>query len=298
MLSLQRVASFARPAPEWPPSRYCRRRPIARSPMSQPISPSLRVRVALAGAFAAAFAAYYWYFVRTEAGQRADASTLGATAWYRDLLGGAEGDLRRFLPLIAVALAAVALVWALVNRRWRDAAWAAALPIAGYGLAGVLRNYVLSRPYLGDFDYLNNTLPTGRVVATVACLVVAIWLAPPRWWASPMVIVGALLGGAVGTLQVVTFAHRFADVVASALLVGVLASLWPMARRSAPLLSIIAWAVVGIGACAVGTWLVIRWDAAEYDPSTQVPACLGIAAAMTGSSALALVAGTVTRARD
>jgi peptidoglycan/LPS O-acetylase OafA/YrhL len=259
--------------------------------------PRIGVRITHAAQFAVAFGLFYWYFVTTEAGQRADASTLGATEWYRNGLAGAEESLRRFLPLVAVALAGVALLGAALQRRWRDVLWGAALPVVGYGLAGVLRNYVLWRPELGDYAYPVNTLPTGRVVATVALLVVAIWLAPPRLWTSPMIVVAALLAGGVGTMQVATFAHRFADVVTSALLVGVLAALWPMSRRRIPAWCLGAWVVAGLGATIVGTWLVLKWDAAEYDPSTQVAACLGIAAAMTGSAALALVAGTVVPRR-
>lgn len=265
--------------------------------MSREGIPRAGARIVVAALFAAALGILYWYFVTTEAGQRADAATLGATEWYRIELHGLEYHLRRFAPLVAVAAAIAALVYAAVQRRWRDAAWAAALPVVGYGLAAVLRNYVFGRPQLGDFAYPVNTLPTGRVVATVACLVVAIWLAPPAWWRSPLIAAGSLIASVVGTAQVATFAHRYSDVVASALLVGVLAALWPMARRPIPTLALAAWIASGAAATAIGTWLVIRWDAQGYPESTQVAACLGIAAAMAGSAALAIVAGTVTRRR-
>lgn len=260
--------------------------------------PRIGVRIAVSFLFVLAFGALYWYFVTTEAGQRADAATLGATEWYRVKLGGLEYHLRRLAPLVAVAAAGAALVYAGIRRRWHDLLWAAALPVVGYGLAGVLRNYVLARPELGDFAYPVNTLPTGRVVATVACLVVAVWLAPPSWWRSPLIVGSALLAAVVGTAQVATFAHRYADVIASALLVGVLAPLWPIARRPVSLVAIIAWVVAGSAATGVGTWFVIRWDAEGYPPATQVAACLGIAMAMAGSAALALIASTVVPKRS
>ena len=108
---------------------------------------------------------------------------------------------------------------------------------------------------------------------------------------------GAVIASVVGTAQVATFAHRYSDVIASALLVGVLAALWPMSRRPIHPLAVAAWAIAGAAATAVGTWLVIDWDARGYPPSTQVATCVGIAAAMAGSAALALVAGTVTARR-
>ena len=87
--------------------------------MSERNIPRLGARIGVAALFAIALGALYWYFVTTEAGQRADAATLGATEWYRVELDGLEYHLRRFAPLVAVAAAAGALVYAAIRRRWR-----------------------------------------------------------------------------------------------------------------------------------------------------------------------------------
>ncbi|MFN3867359.1 MAG: phosphatase PAP2 family protein, partial [Demequina sp.] len=223
-------------------------------------------------ALCAAFAVVYWLHVTLEDGQRMDAASLGATALVRDQRGELTDAARRGIPLAAAAAAAVTVLIAFVRGRRRDAVVAALLPVVAYALAAVLRDLVLPRPYLGEYAYLENTLPSGHVVVTVSCLVVIAWLLPAAIPGSVVVLIAALVTGAAGLTQVAAFAHRFADVVAGALLVGVLAAAWPMRRRQWHVAVLAGWIVVGAVAIVAGTWLLHRWDAAGYPPHEQAAA--------------------------
>lgn len=175
------------------------------------------VAVAAAVAFVLLVAAA----VGTGAGQQLDADV------FSDLvrLGAAAHRMASVLrPGAPLALAGVALVLggaACAQGRWLAAVGSALFVAACTAVSPVLRDDVIARPHHGVGGYVVNTLPSTH--ATVTCALGVAVLALWPWRRGPAVAIGTGVVVAAGMLaSVVSWAHRPADVVASALLVAAL----------------------------------------------------------------------------
>ncbi|WP_427383669.1 phosphatase PAP2 family protein [Janibacter sp. G56] len=151
----------------------------------------------------------------------------------------AVGPSQQWLPVLARdvlpgAMAVVVLIGAIravATGRW--GAVLACLPIVVVPvlLGPFLRDVVLWRPQFG-YSYPENTLPSTHASAVVALTVAVaiLWPRRPGWIdRGLLLVVGLALVG-----NVVDYAHRPSDVVASLLLVGAVAALtgWIVPRPS------------------------------------------------------------------
>ncbi len=180
----------------------------------------VRTAVVLVGVLAAAGVWATWrVFVGTYDGQLLDqASFEGAELGRNELWRVAEPVLDVIsVPFIAGVLA-VAVIVALVRRRWLLAAQVALL-IAGANASGQLLKYgVFDRPDLDVADRLFNTLPSGHTIAATSCAV-ALVLVVPRRFRAAVAVVGALYAAGTGVSTLIGAWHRPGDVVAAVLLV-------------------------------------------------------------------------------
>lgn len=168
---------------------------------------------------AVAFVAVYATAVLTEPGQRLDDEIFGLA---QQLTPGVLHEplqvlARRVLPACA-AMAGAALWFAgLWRRRWRDVLRASVIVMIAIPLSRGLR-LVLPRPDHG-YSYDVNTLPSTHATVVVA-VAVAVWILwpgqRPDWLPAGLVAVTVLTcqGNVVG------YAHRPSDVLASVLLVA------------------------------------------------------------------------------
>lgn len=194
----------------------------------------MRVRRSLgwSAASAAAFLVLYALAVLTPWGQVVDGHSLGQP--YRAV--ASFSVLRLACPVAAGAMAVVAVVIALVRRRWMDTL-ACLLGAAVVILAsGWVRDDVLHRPPFDGATY-GNSFPSRHVVVTcaIALIVVRLWpWASGRrvvvWLAIAVVVVDALA-------SVATYAHRASDTMGAVLLVLVLVPVYarvhlPSLRRA------------------------------------------------------------------
>lgn len=177
----------------------------------------------------------YGIAVLTEPGQHLDDEIFG---WVQRL---AVGPLRPGLPFAArrvlpfVMLCALVLVagWRLARGSRASVAVALLVPMVSIPLARGLR-LSLPRPDHG-YSYVDNTMPSTHATVVVAAVVGIAMLWPeerPRWlmWFLGAVTLIACLGNVVG------HAHRPSDVVASVLLVLVVAGVVRgLSSRLAPL---------------------------------------------------------------
>ena len=235
-------------------------------------------RLSFSLASVAVFILIYVWAVTTTHGQEFDGSTLALGSQWREQWG--EQSLARtadLAPWVLVVPAALLLAVTALRGRWKIALIAAALPVAIYAIATLLHDYVLPRPYLGDFGYEINTLPSERLAVAVACCAVMTWLAPRFAARAVLVPILALAAGAVGALEVAAFSSRFADVVACAPLVGVLAAWWLPTGAPRSRVLTIAWAVLAAALGTVGAVLMVQWAGADYDPAAMMPGLIGTA---------------------
>lgn len=172
---------------------------------------------AFSSLFLGALLLLYAVAVRTYTGQVADV-TLYRWSHVLNHGGGLSGAVRSNLHIPLLLICLVLVVLALRARDWRRLAAgltvAAATPVASHWL----RDVVFDRPYLGDHDFLMNTLPSGHVSlsAALAVAIVILWPSRARWpiGAAAVVVTAASLA------SVVAHAHRPSDVLASVLLTG------------------------------------------------------------------------------
>ncbi|MBW4031758.1 MAG: phosphatase PAP2 family protein [Acidobacteria bacterium] len=237
-------------------------------------------------------------FLRTAWGQRLDASTFGAVVPLREMLGVWADRSRLVLPALAAALASIALIFALVRGRWRSTIAPVVLVVLTLVICTVLKDFVVVRPYFGDFGYPQNTFPSGHTAVTVAALVALYWLLPrPHLLATVPLI---LLGSATALFQVASYAHRLSDVIGGALLVGLLAVFFvgPIGTLRASRRWLL-WTAV-LATAVVGALCLMSWEASGYNPSQQWTATAGIAltAGAGVSAALAVAAERPTRQRE
>jgi hypothetical protein len=204
--------------------------------------------------FALAVVLVYLTFVWTRVGQQLDAAAFIAAGALASSPFGVVVDQTRTTAVVALAAAAtIAGVFALIQRRLHAVSIALLLVVSSAGIAHALRAE-LPRPYLGEFAYKYNTLPSGHA-ASAAAIVVALLVLLPRGLASrTMNFVAILVITAAALASVLSFAHRPSDVLASVFIVGCLGSLLRLFRDAAspPLLSSSSlWAVGATVAAAL-----------------------------------------------
>lgn len=209
--------------------------------------------------FALAVVLVYLTFVWTRVGQQLDAAAFIAAGTLASSPFGVVVHQTRTTAVVALAAAAtIAGVFALIQRRLHAMSIALLLVVSSAGIAHALRA-ALPRPYLGEFAYRYNTLPSGHA-ASAAALVLALLVLLPRGAASQIMNFAAILVITAAALaSVLSFAHRPSDVLASVFIVGCFGSLLRLSRDAAspPQLSTSGLWVVGATAVAALLYLAL-----------------------------------------
>ncbi len=181
---------------------------------------AVRTVVVLVGCLAALGVWATWrVFVGTYDGQLLDQAAFEGVELGRNQLWRVAEPVLDVIsvPFIAGVLA-IAVIVALVRRRWLLAAQVALL-IAGANASGQLLKYGLfERPDLEVGDRLANTLPSGHTIAATSCAV-ALVLVVPRKARAAVAVVGGLYAAGTGVSTLIGAWHRPGDVVAAVLLV-------------------------------------------------------------------------------
>ncbi|NYF99046.1 phosphatase PAP2 family protein [Janibacter cremeus] len=128
---------------------------------------------------------------------------------------------RTVLPRAALVALVVIGTVAVLRRRWSRVLMGASVVLMSVPTSWLLRQW-LPRPDHG-YSYVENTLPSTHVTAVTAAVVAIALLIPlrPAWL--DRVLLGLVALACLGS--VVGYAHRPSDVLASVLLVGVVAGL-------------------------------------------------------------------------
>jgi hypothetical protein len=262
-----------------------------------PQAPILR-SVLVSLVFLAVGIAVYVFFIATATGQLLDASSFGAVMWLRVGGGGWASALRTLLLVASGALFVVLLVVALLQRRAREAGVALVICVIALLLSGALKQFVVSRPHLGNFGYSYNTFPSGHETITVASLVGAYLLLPDRSRRPVILLLFLVLGTASGAFQVIAYAHRPSDVIGAALLVGAVAAWIP--GRSEGIGARWRWTLWGIVAIAAtgGTLCLVGWQTHHFSTSEQVIGTIGIVLATAAAVGGALIVGAERSTRS
>lgn len=159
-------------------------------------------------------------FVRSGRGQTVDQLALEGAARGQGRLWELAEPVLGVVSTTFVGLAlAIAVVLALVRRRWALAAQVVVLVVGANLTTQVLKHVVLDRPALLDVPRADvNTLPSGHT--TVAASVAAgLLVAVPRRWRPVVAVAGAGFTAATGVSTLVGQWHRPSDVVAGVLVV-------------------------------------------------------------------------------
>ncbi|WP_159440525.1 phosphatase PAP2 family protein [Tersicoccus phoenicis] len=188
----------------------------------QPGARTLPVAALWTGAVVCATAVFavYAFFVRTVLGQQLDEAPLTSAQRLHTAEAPAAVWLQT-LPwfLIAGVLIGLAVLIALVRRRWAVLI-AVGVTVAGATLSTQFLKYaVFSRPDLGVDTLTLNSLPSGHTTAGGAAAV-ALLLAVPRRWRPVFGVAGAAFTTLVAGSTLVSYWHRPADVVAALGVVG------------------------------------------------------------------------------
>lgn len=159
----------------------------------------------------------YTVAVRTHTGQVADLAVY-RLSHLLNYGGGISETIRSALHLPLLTGYLLVAVMAIRARRWRQLVVSLAVLAATPAVSRWLRDAVFDRPFLGEHDFVMNTLPSGHVSlsAALAVAIVMLWPSRARW---PILAAGAVVTAA-SLASVVGHAHRPSDVVASALLTG------------------------------------------------------------------------------
>jgi len=240
--------------------------------------------------FLAASIAVYLSLIRSETGQRFDASTFGAVVWVRDSIGPWSELLRDVITVVAGVILLVFLTVALVKQRLSDATSAAAVAALSLAVCTVLKN-IIDRPFLGEYGYLVNTFPSSRAAVTVGALIGAYWLLPARFKHPALLLPLVVIGAGAGLFQVVSYAHRLSDSLGGALIAGLLAALF--VGRGGGLSVAWRWVlwslVVVLAVLAIGC--LVSWEASGYATGQQMVGTLGILLASGACVTAALAVG-------
>lgn len=259
-------------------------------------------------------------FVATVAGQQVERLAFdGARFGQTHLWSTAHGVLDVVSTPFIAAVLAIAVVVALVRRRWELAVQVAVLVAGANVSTRVLKLLVLDRPALGLRGTGDNTLPSGHTTAAASVSAALLFVVPPR--ARPWV---AVLGGgytaATGVSTLIGRWHRPSDAVAATLVVlawtAVACALVtrrgpvPTVTDQLPAVASAAGArtahrvalgvllVGGLAAAGVGLILLVRtWSvrAAQATRAAEVLAYAGGVSAVVAASALTFAAMLVLR---
>lgn len=261
-------------------------------------SPLIAVLVALA---AVAGIVLTWHvLVLSPRGQQLDdAAVDGALYGQGRLWQLAEPVLDVVSVGFVVVVLGVAMVLALLRRRWGLAVQVAVLVIGANVTTQVLKHAVLERPDLGHGT--GNSLPSGHTTVAAAVSVALLMVAPRR--ARPVVaLVGAAYTGATGVATMVGQWHRPSDVLAAILVVlawtGLVCALTSPSERderggSAVATSltcgllVLAALVAGAAGWAIITGAELPLIGAATASGSDVRAYVGMAAIVTALTAAA-----------
>lgn len=190
----------------------------------------------LSGAFSVGLVALYLAAVWTPVGQLIDAGTLGVLGWFRSDAWLAFYDGRDIVLYSVLVGALVAALTVMLERRWKPVVYSGLL-VAIVAAASVVLKDLLHRPYLGDFAYAENTLPSGHTAVTLAASIAIIWCGP-RWFSPVLVVLLGALVSFVALGSVLSSAHRASDSLAGALLTGAVScGLAAVSRATLPISS-------------------------------------------------------------
>ncbi|MFD3538351.1 phosphatase PAP2 family protein [Streptomyces sp. NPDC058662] len=148
--------------------------------------------------------------------ERLHETALDHPAWVRvlDILTGVVWD-----PVTMRLLVALLVIWLLIRRAWRLAAWASVTAVAG-ALTGVLVKIMVerARPHLPDpvADAPGFSFPSGHAMtATTSCAVLLLVLLPlvPRGWRPVAWALALVSVVGVGYTRVALGVHWVSDVV-------------------------------------------------------------------------------------
>ena len=269
----------------------------------RPRRSALVVCVVLAVMLIAAAGGVWWMAVRTAEGQAFEDMVwqyLPSTVF--DPLRVAALPFARSLTVIAltVAMGSVAVIVAIVRRRWRLVGQAVALAALCY--AATWLKPVLPRPMLiHTVSRQANSAPSGHTMMAAAAAMVLL-IAVPRAWRAVTAVVAVAVSCAVGLSVMVQQWHRPVDVVMSILLAAAMALIVlaftrrsgmdaPGDRASSPSIQIVGSVLVTAGFMAVVYGAYVVW---------QIFPGLGISAQWTRSDAVAasqiLVCGSASLA--
>ena len=231
-------------------------------------------------------------FVATSTGQALeDAALAGAAHGQTRLWQLAEPvlDVVSFTALAAGA--AIAVVIALLRRRW-SLAVSAILLVGGANLTTqVLKEWVLDRPALGGEFPGPPSLPSGHTTAAASFAAALVLVVPRR--ARPWVaVVGALYTAATGVSTLIGQWHRPSDVLAAVLVVLAWASfvcaLTPSERaRVAPAVGVLLVGAVLAGLPASWGWVESYRAVAAGEAAGEVTTYVAGALAVSAASAIA-----------
>ena len=158
-------------------------------------------------------------FVGSAAGQRVDEAVLSGASYGRTRLWQVAEPVLEVVsvPYVAVVLL-LAVVIAVVRRRWALAVQVALLMGGANLTTQVLKYLVLDRPELGVGYTGANTLPSGHTTAAASVSAALVFVVPPRGrpWAA---VLGAVYTTATGVSTLIGRWHRPSDVVAAVLVV-------------------------------------------------------------------------------
>lgn len=160
------------------------------------------------------------FFVQTSVGQILDETAFEEFSY--QFLGYQEQTMKilDWIPGIAGILAVIGLIFVLVwKHRFVPAIIGVLVALGANGTAQILKNYVITKPYLGIQEAALNSAPSGHTTFAAAAGA-ALFLASPKKLRPSVALLGALFTIAAGFSTVVNGWHRPADVISAIFLTG------------------------------------------------------------------------------
>lgn len=222
-------------------------------------------------------------FVATAAGQRVDQLVMtGALHGRTRLWRLAEPVLEPVSVTFVAVVLGVAVVIAVLRRRW-TMAFAVAVLVGGANLTTqVVKYWLLDRPDLGEAANYGNTLPSGHTTVAVSVSAALLFVVPPRGrpWVA---VLGVLYATATGWSTLIGQWHRPSDVVAAVLVTVAwfavacaLLVLVPARESTATRLIAVGGPARGSGARALAVLLVVLGGAAGFVAALGLGASWGL----------------------